>query len=314
MGGVVGVEDGDAAGDALFHGRLAIPLEDAARVGVAVEDGGDAVALDRVVVGDHVGVVPFVRRRLLRQRGRAVAGDIDVVGEDDGAPAVADLLREIGDEKREAVERGETPRTLHAIRAADDDPEIHEVNARPVPRVMQPVVRDLREPGAARVALADVPEHEPFSVRAVVIPMHLAHRPRQRAVAAIEPVIRDPRGKFRLLHGGIWPVVFVAAVDDVARVDEPVRHRDPAPTRGLRHLGARQFLQPPDEPLGVSARDGIELAGVILVRKIMRIPDEEKRRRILCARLRRSVIGPQRTDCECAREGEEVATGDGLQV
>src|SRR5687767_1164828 len=99
--------------------------------------------------------------------------------------AFTDALCEILLEKGQAAERSVTSLAFHLRRIADDDAEGHEMHARPIPRVVQSVRRNIGETRAALVTGDDLLHHSRVALRAVVIAVNLPHRPAQLAFASI---------------------------------------------------------------------------------------------------------------------------------
>lgn len=133
MAGVVHVEDVEAGGG---FGGVAVPAEDVARVRVAVEDRGDVVVLDELVIGvDIAGVPLFLEvRGVGGVRGPGVAGEVDVMREDDGHLALADVFLQVGFEEREAFERVVAAGLGRFLGLADDDAEVDETGRAPSSR------------------------------------------------------------------------------------------------------------------------------------------------------------------------------------
>ena len=125
VAGVIGVEDGDAA---LGFGGEAVPEEDVSDVSVAVEDGGDLVGFEGFVEAADIARIPFALEGgfVVFLAGAGVAGDIDMVGDDDGAAAGADVFGEVADEEIEAVESGVAAVAGDAAVGADDEAEVDE--------------------------------------------------------------------------------------------------------------------------------------------------------------------------------------------
>ena len=177
------------------------------------------------------------------------------------------------------------------------------MHAVPIPRKVHSVCGNVHVL-PLRVALAQAVDGHSPALRAVVISPHFAHGQLQFSVAAVEAPVGVERAPLGLLHRHVHVALLVAGVDQIAAVNHAL-HAFHLAAAGLGgDFRAGEFVQPFDEPCVDVAGSLVHLRGVFLVREVMRIAREQKRRAFL---LRRGgfIGGEQRA------QGEEPGCGCG---
>ena len=196
-----------------------------------------------------------------------------MVGDDDRPAGRADLLLEVACQEVEAAQRGVAAAAGHVRHLADHDPQVHEVDGAPVPRVMHAVGRHVRQRRAG-----------PCSARRSSLPpgrrrggCRGCRGPRRREASAGRRC-RSARSRRRTrpTRSPAWRVGLVAAVDAVAGVDDAAG-REHAAAAGVRGDGrSGQPVEGVDQAAADRGRLGVEPPRGLLVGEVVGVADEEE--------------------------------------
>src|SRR5205085_2899311 len=97
--------------------------------------------------------------------------------------------------------------------------------------------------GAGLVARNDVVENDPLSGRPIVVAVNFIDRELQLAVLAGKAEVALVAGKLGFLHRLVWSAVFVAGVDQIARVNHSARRADDATAGRFGNGGAGKAIE-----------------------------------------------------------------------